>query len=109
MPPVTSPPRCYDFGFPWLDTQVRVEDRPEGALIRASRNSFSERQKEQFVTWLAAEGFIPGEYRWFAVGQHRGVRWVIDISWIQLPPGPLRRAWRRLGWLFSRRKANLGA
>jgi hypothetical protein len=109
MHPVTSPSRRYDFGFPLLDTLVRVEDRPEGALVRASRNTFSERQKEQFVGWLAAEGFIPDEYRWFPIGQARGVRWVIDISWIELPPSLFQRARRCLGWLFSRRKSKLGA
>ncbi|HVW22432.1 MAG TPA: hypothetical protein VHC86_14555 [Opitutaceae bacterium] len=109
MPSVSASPRCHDFGFPLLDTRVRVEDFPGGVLVRASRNSFSERQKEQFVAWLAAEGFIPGEYRWLPVGRARGVRWVIDVSWMPQAPGPLRRAWRRLRWLFCRRQGRLGA
>ena len=79
-------PRCYEFYFPELDTLVQVENRPFDVIIRATRNTFSERRKRFFIRELAAEGFIPDDYRWLSLAGSelsRGVRWFVDISWLQ--------------------------
>jgi len=69
--------RCYDFSFPALGTLIRLETRGERAVIRASRNTFSEARKRSFIRELAAEGFISdGEVSFVRV------RWVIDDSWL---------------------------
>jgi hypothetical protein len=76
----------FEFYFDRLDTLVLVETRDETVVIRATRDTFSERRKEFFIRELAAEGFIPDECRWFspAGGEVAGhVRWLVDFSWLQ--------------------------
>jgi hypothetical protein len=51
--------QSFDFYFRELDTAVVVEDLEDAIVIRASRDSFSERRKQNFIRELAAEGFIP--------------------------------------------------
>ena len=83
------PPSCYDFYFPDVDTLVRVEASPEAVTIRASRNTFSERRKRCFIHELAAEGFIPDDYEWLSLAGSevsRGVRWLVDFSWLKITP-----------------------
>ncbi len=84
--PVES--RRFEFGFPQLDTLLRVEVLDDGVIVRASRDTFTAQRKACFVRELAAEGFIPDEYRWFAQEDkgefHRGVRWLVDFSWMEI-------------------------
>ena len=91
----SSPTRLYDFYFPDVDTLIRVESSPEAVIIRASRNTFSERRKRSFVHQLAAEGFIPDDYEWLSLASSelsRGARWLIDFSWLKLDPIPFAPA-----------------
>src|SRR5258708_7273865 len=79
--------RCFEFSFPQLDTLVRVEESAGDVIIRATRDTFSEARKLCFVRELAAEGFIPEEYRWFALSGCESIgslRWVVDFSWLKL-------------------------
>jgi hypothetical protein len=68
--------RCFEFQFPDVDTRILVEDLEDGVVIRASRDSFSERRKQNFIRELAAEGFIADCFQWSC----RGVRWLVDVS-----------------------------
>jgi len=103
VPPL-SRHRRYEFAFAHLDTLVQVEVGAEGVVIRTSRDSFSARRKDAFVRELAAEGFIPEEYGMLGSSptavRAQPVRWMVDISWIELPPSPyatIQGAFRRLG------------
>jgi hypothetical protein len=92
----------YEFYFPQVDTLARVENSEGTVIIRTSRDTFSESRKACFVRELAAEGFIPDTYQWFSssgADSFLGVRWLVDISWLQLPAAVLagaRRFMRRL-------------
>ena len=68
--------RSFQFTFPKLDTLVQVEEQDDIVVIRASRDSFSERRKLSFIRELAAEGFIADCFQW----SRRGVRWLVDAS-----------------------------
>ena len=85
----SAPPCCYEFYFPDVDTLIQVEASPAAVVIRASRDTFSDRRKSRFIQVLAAEGFIPDDYEWFLLASSeysRGVRWLVDYSWLQLNP-----------------------
>lgn len=78
--------RCYEFSFPRLDTLVQVEERTDEVVIRATRNTFTERRKVCFIRELAAEGFISETYQWFSgFGDWSAlpVRWLVDYSWLK--------------------------
>ncbi len=78
--------RCYEFFFRDLETHVQVETPdPDTVIVRATRNTFSERRKVHFIRELAAEGFIPDGCQWYPLpaGMPR-IRWVIDVSWLKL-------------------------
>lgn len=90
-------PATYDFFFGDLDTLIRVEELGGEVLVRCSRESFSPRRKEFFIRELAAEGFIPDEFRWMPLAEgigSRGVKWVTDISWLEIPKALLERSRR---------------
>ena len=79
-------PRCYEFCFPDLDTLIQVEELEDSVVVRATRDSFSERRKICFIRELAAEGFIDDSYRWFSgfgQGTFLAVRWQVDYSWLK--------------------------
>ena len=83
------PPRCYEFYFPDVDSLVQVEASPGDVVIRASRNTFTEQRKRNFIHVLAAEGFIPDDYEWLSLAGSelsRGVRWLVDVSWLRIDP-----------------------
>ena len=76
-------PQIFDLHIPDLDNHLRVENNSDGVLIRASRDNFSERRKAALIRWLAAEGYIPDRYEWFAEMEGRGLgglRWVIGAA-----------------------------
>jgi hypothetical protein len=90
-------PRCFQFGFPYLDAVVLVEDYGDTVEIRATRNSFSEQRKVAFVRELAAEGFIDDSYQWFSLAgseSYLGVSWRVDFSWLELSRTIIARARR---------------
>jgi hypothetical protein len=84
----TAEPRHFEFGFPCLDTLVRVEVADGDVTVRATRDTFSRQRKTSFVRMLAAEGFIPEEFSWVSledVQLHgRAVRWLVDFSWLEI-------------------------
>lgn len=92
MKATLSEPRVFEFYFPAMDTLLQVEEKEDAVVIRATRNTFSERRKAFFIRELAAEGFIPDSYRWLASGESPsvpGVCWLVDISWVELPKAAL--------------------
>lgn len=94
---------CFEFYFPVLDTLVLVEELDGAVVVRATRDTFSERRKHCFIRELAAEGFIPDSYRWFSLAgaeSYRGVRWLVDISWVKLSEAVTVRARRFMMRLF---------
>lgn len=78
--------RCFEFFFPDIDTYVQVENPDaENVIVRATRNTFSERRKVHFIRELAAEGFIPDGCQWYPLPAGMPhVHWVIDVSWLRL-------------------------
>src|SRR5262249_47650067 len=73
----------FDFHFPSLHTWVRLQSSSRGVVIRATRNSFSERRKVSFIRELGAEGFIDDRYQGFSgSGSDLPVCWLIDCSWL---------------------------
>jgi len=77
----------HEFYFPDLDNLILVENCPNGVVIHATRDNFSEPRKAFFIRELAAEGFIPDSCIWFSSSSadaYLGVRWVIDRSWVGL-------------------------
>ena len=72
----THCPQCYEFYLRDIDTRVLVEESEEGVVIRASRDTFSERRKLSFIRELAAEGFIADCFE----RSCQGVRWLVDTS-----------------------------
>jgi hypothetical protein len=81
--------RAFEFCFLELDyTLVRVEEAAGDVTIRATADTFSRRRKINFIRELAAEGFIPDEYQWSmpseAGADFRGVRWLVDGSWLKV-------------------------
>lgn len=92
MKATLSEPRAFEFYFPDVDTLVKVEDGEDAVVIRATRNSFSERRKAIFIRRLATEGFIPDSYQWLSSHEspsNPGVRWLVDFSWLELPKAAL--------------------
>lgn len=95
MRTLANSPRQHEFYFPDFDNLILVENRTDGVVIHATRDNFSEPRKTFFIRELAAEGFIPDSYEWFSSsepGAFRGVRWVIDRSWVGLHRKMTRRA-----------------
>jgi len=95
MKTTLSPNPGYEFYFPERDTLLRVEEADGSVVIRATRDSFSATRKTSLIRELAAEGFIPDSYRWFASADRdslMGVKWLVDISWLTLPETALTRA-----------------
>jgi hypothetical protein len=90
----------FEFCFPRMDTLLLVEVAASGVIIRATRDTFSPQRKACFVRELVAEGFIPDEFRWLPVGgaqsYGRGIRWVVDISWLQIDEAVVARTRRTI-------------
>jgi hypothetical protein len=92
--------RCYEFHFRDIDTFVQVETPDaDTVVVRATRNTFSERRRVSFIRELAAEGFIPDGCQWYPLPTGLpSVRWVVDNSWLRLSDAAKTRT-RRL--MFS--------
>src|SRR5262249_45586136 len=91
--------RCYEFCFPNLDTLVLVEENDELVVVRATRNTFSERRKIFFIRELAAEGFVSDEYRYvetISPQNYLPVRWLVDYSWLKPAAKALAKRTRRI-------------
>jgi hypothetical protein len=63
-----------------MDVQVEVVD--EKVTVRASRNAFNAQRKDSFIRELASEGFIPESNLWKSLTGGRGIRWIVDRSWM---------------------------
>jgi hypothetical protein len=89
MKPKVHSDRSFEFYFPDLDTLVLVEDAEDRVIIRATRNSFSDRRKTHFIRRLAAEGFIPDHYQWTSSvdSEWSQVCWMVDASWVRVHKG----------------------
>ena len=82
-----DPSRSYEFAFPDLDTLVMVQETEDELVVRATRDTFSERRKIHFIRELAAEGFVLDSYQWvcdFATSSRLPVRWRVDASWLRI-------------------------
>jgi len=63
-----------------MDVQVEVID--ESVTVRASRNAFNAQRRDSFIRELASEGFIPESNLWKSLTGGRGIRWIVDRSWM---------------------------
>ena len=96
--------RHFEFSFPGLDTLVLVEKLGDDVVIRATRDTFSAERKARFIRELAAEGFIPDDFRWSspegtnATGQ---LRWLVDFHWLQPNKAMVRRTRHLLLGIFA--------
>jgi hypothetical protein len=89
MKSIPAERRVFEFCFLELDyTLVRVEESAGEVTIRATADTFSRKRKSSFIRELAAEGFIPDEYQWGSLSEtgadFRGLRWVVDNSWLKI-------------------------
>jgi hypothetical protein len=77
-------PKRFEFYFRDLDNHVLVETFADGVVIRATRDSFSERRKTFFIRELAAEGYIPDAYQTYIGSQPTQslrAEWLVDGAW----------------------------
>ena len=91
--------KTHKFYFVELDCLIRVINRGNKVIVRATRNSFSERDKAFFIRHLAAEGFIPDEYQRYH--EHKSnkelrLRWFVDEAWISADSALRCQAQRQL-------------
>jgi hypothetical protein len=93
----------YQFYVAEIDTHVLVENHEDGVVLRASSGRFSERRKSFFIHHLAAEGYIPNCYQWIANSEpdgYSGLKWIVDYSWMRLPPELALRTTKFMSRLF---------
>jgi hypothetical protein len=81
---------------------ILVENSEDSVVIRAARDNFSERAKVCFIRYLAAEGFISGEFEQFRKSDWRGtaITWVVGHGWVRREPAYLQRLDRFIIQLF---------
>src|SRR5690349_13368204 len=68
--------RTFEFRFPGVDTLIKVEAGPDGAVIRASRDTFSASRKLSFIRELVAEGFVDDVC--LTDRRKTRLRWIVD-------------------------------
>lgn len=73
------------------ENHLVIENYPERVTIRAAQNNFSRQQKISLIRYLAAEGYIPLHYQWFADSEskfHSRIEWINDacLPVAQKPP-----------------------
>jgi hypothetical protein len=99
MKAIAPGPLVFDFNFPRKYTLLKVEVWEGAVTVRATRNTFSALGKAAFVRGLVAEGFIPEDFSFAAVGEGkpagRTVRWIVDPPWQKLDEAMAART-RRL-------------
>jgi len=83
-------PLRFEFYFQEVDTAVLVQTKDDCVMIRATKDSFSDRQRERFVHELALEGFVDDRFCHFRAGDS-GVMWMVDRSWRQANEGKSAR------------------
>ena len=95
------PPSQTAFHRRFPENYLLVENHDDDrVVIRAALDNYTERRKAFFIHELAAEGFIPDEYQFMTNTDDDnffGVRWVIDGSWLVVPPEVIATSHRR-GW-----------
>jgi hypothetical protein len=74
--------RRFQFRFPKQDLDLQVEVVDEAVTVRASRNTFNAQRRDSFIRELASEGFIPESNLWRSLTGGRGIKWIIDRSWM---------------------------
>jgi hypothetical protein len=74
--------RRFQFRFPRQDLDLQVEVVDEAVTVRASRNAFNAQRRDSFIRELASEGFIPESNLWRSLTGGRGIKWIIDRSWM---------------------------
>ena len=60
-----------------------IENHADKVVIRAATDNLSPREKTCLIRYLAAEGFIPDRYKWFADSEtayFSGLSWLVDSS-----------------------------
>ena len=67
-----------EFSMVRPDNRVSLEYQGERVVIRTMRDNFSLRDKSFFIRYLAAEGFIPETYQWFAEADSE---WSSSVTW----------------------------
>ncbi|HVU32020.1 MAG TPA: hypothetical protein VHE61_01200 [Opitutaceae bacterium] len=91
----------FEFAFPERDTLVEVQSEEGHAVIRATRDTFTDEQKRRFVRMLAAEGFIPPWYDWASTKFGPSpIEWQIDPSWLEITEAVRAPARRFMLWLL---------
>jgi hypothetical protein len=83
MPTEIAIPERFTVYIPDLDNCVLIENNPDGVVIRATRDNFSDTRKTFFIRHLATEGYIPDQYQWFSEPSEDGaggLRWIASVS-----------------------------
>jgi hypothetical protein len=83
MPTAVAIPGRFAFYVSDLDNHVLIENNPDGVVISATRDNFSDKRKSFFIRYLALEGYIPDRYQWFSEPSEDGscgVRWNASVS-----------------------------
>ena len=85
--------QSFEFYFPDVDTLLLAEHRDGKVLIRATKNTFGELRKINFIHHLASEGFIPDYYRWLSNldPAWSNLCWRVDYSWLKTRQTTTRR------------------
>ncbi len=97
-------PRETEFYNRFPENFLLVENHEDGrVVIRAVLDNYSERRKCLFIHELASEGFIPDEYQFMSNVEEDGflgVQWVVDSSWLVVPPEVIATSHRCLMFLL---------
>ena len=65
------------------ENRLLIENHADKVVIRAATDHLSPREKTCLIRYLAAEGFIPDRYKWFADSETAffpGLSWLFDFS-----------------------------
>ena len=76
-------PERVELSIAHPDNLVSIENHEDSVVIRAVRDNFSPREKSFFIRYLAAEGYIPASYQWFADPESEcssRLSWLVDSA-----------------------------
>jgi hypothetical protein len=96
-------PQKVEFSIARPDNCISVEQQDERVVIRATRDNFSQREKSFFIRYLAAEGYIPAAYQWFAESDLEWsscLSWIVDSAGLRANHSP-KKALRQILWLVA--------